>query len=367
MDDPKQLKILKKGVEAWNQWRERNPGLQPNLLGADLSGKDLRGANFRGAILYVAGLREANLGGADLSGADLRSAGLSEANLLGADLSRADLSSADLSKANLSEADLLGADLLEATLSDANLSGAGLKWAYLDGVRLGGANLAGASLYHTTFANVDLSAVKGLESVKHEGPSIIGIDTIYRSHGRIPETFLRGTGVSDNFIEYMRSLAGKAFEFYSCFISYSSKDQEFADRLYADLQAKGVRCWFAPHDMKPGQKLHEQIDAAIRVHEKLLLVLSPQSINSDWVQTEIAKARKREKNEGPRMLFPIRLGISFRELQEWESFDADTGKDSAREIREYFIPDFSDWKDHDAYQQSFQKLLEGLQGEKAAS
>jgi hypothetical protein len=42
------------------------------------------------------------------------------------------------------------------------------------------------------------------------------------------------------------------------------------------------------------------------------------------------------------MLFPMRL-IGFETLRDWECFDADTGKDSAREIREYYIPDFSDW------------------------
>ncbi|HEX5106252.1 MAG TPA: toll/interleukin-1 receptor domain-containing protein, partial [Pirellulaceae bacterium] len=52
--------------------------------------------------------------------------------------------------------------------------------------------------------------------------------------------------------------------FYSCFISYSTKDQDFADRLYADLQARGVRVWFAPHDIQGGRKIHEQIDEAIR-------------------------------------------------------------------------------------------------------
>jgi hypothetical protein len=44
----------------------------------------------------------------------------------------------------------------------------------------------------------------------------------------------------------------------------------------------------------------------------------------------------------------------------WEGFDADTGKDSAREIREYFIPDFSNWKNYDAYQVAFQRLLRDL-------
>jgi hypothetical protein len=50
-------------------------------------------------------------------------------------------------------------------------------------------------------------------------------------------------------------------------------------------------------------------------------------------------------------------------LRGWECFDADAGKDSAREIREYYIPDFSKWKrDHDAYQLAFDRLLKDLQG-----
>jgi hypothetical protein len=172
--------------------------------------------------------------------------------------------------------------------------------------------------------------------------------------------FLRGAGVPDTFIDYIGSLVGKPIEFYSCFISYSTRDQEFADRLYADLQAKGVRCWFAEHHMEPGKKVHEQIDEAIRLYERLLLILSPASMSSEWVNTEIAKARKREIREKRRMLFPVRL-VDFETLRDWESFDADTGKDSAREIREYFIPDFSGWKeDHDAYRQEFDRLIRAL-------
>jgi hypothetical protein len=42
------------------------------------------------------------------------------------------------------------------------------------------------------------------------------------------------------------------------------------------------------------------------------------------------------------------------------AFDADVGIDSAHEIREYFIPDFSDWKDHDSYRTAFQRLVKDL-------
>jgi hypothetical protein len=168
--------------------------------------------------------------------------------------------------------------------------------------------------------------------------------------------------VPDVLIEYLPSLSGTPIEFYSLFISYSAHDQEFAERLHADLQAKGVRCWFAPHDLQGGKKLHEQIDQAIRLHEKLLLILSSASMQSAWVDTEISKARRRELKEKKQVLFPISL-CAYEELRDWERFDADTGKDSAREIREYFIPDFSNWKDHDAYKTAFDRLLHDLKAE----
>jgi len=150
-----------------------------------------------------------------------------------------------------------------------------------------------------------------------------------------------------------------ALQFCSCFISYSTKDQELADRLYADLQNKGVRCWFAPHDVQGGKKLHEQIDEAIRRYERLLLILSANSMASKWVKAEIRNARQREVAENKRVLFPVRLA-SYEALREWKLFDGDEGEDLATEIREYYIPDFSEWKKHDLYVREFEKLLRDL-------
>jgi hypothetical protein len=331
MANSEHLAKIKEGVKAWDDWREANPEIVPDLSGANLSEKDLSRANLSGA------------------------------NLHRADLLLADLSGADLSEANVGEADMRLADLTEADLSGATLRSANLSIAVLTRT-----DLTGASVAFTTFGDNDLRDVKGLETVVHRAPSTIGIDTIYNSQGKIPLAFLRGAGVPENFIEYMGSLTGKALEFYSCFISYSTKDQEFADRPYADLQSKGVRCWFAPHDIQAGKKIHEQIDAAIRMHEKLLLILSTNSMNSEWVKTEIRKARKRERTEKKRVLFPVRL-VSFEAIRDWELFDADEGKDLAIEIREYYIPDFSDWKNHDSYAKEFQNLLRDLttEGSKA--
>ena len=87
-------------------------------------------------------------------------------------------------------------------------------------------------------------------------PACIGIDTIYLSHGSIPEAFPRGAGVPEPFIVQMKALvaAMEPIQFYSCFISYSTKDQEFAKRLHGDLQKNHVRCWFAPENLRIGEK-----------------------------------------------------------------------------------------------------------------
>jgi hypothetical protein len=343
MANPVDLAKLKGGVEAYNQWRGEYPRFATFVGrgGADLGDANLRRAN----------LRDANLWHADLRGADLREVDLSWANLLRADLSGAKLHGANLRAANLRGVNLADADLLRADLIEADLSGA----------KLNRTDLNVAKVRSTIFINVDLSETRGLEEVEHFGPSGIGIDTIYKSKGKIPPVFLRGAGVPENFITYMASLVGAGIEFYSLFISYSTKDQAFADRLHADLQAKAVRCWFAPHDIRGGRKIHEQIDEAIRVYDKLLLILSPSSMTSDWVKWEIANARTREISEGKRVLFPIRL-CPYETLNDWKCPGTHPGSDLAPEIREYFIPDFSNWKDHDSYRLAFDRLLKDLQG-----
>ncbi len=226
--------------------------------------------------------------------------------------------------------------------------------AHLSEANLCGAVLIGAELGYTIFGAVDLSAVKGLEMANHRGPSTIGIDTIYLSQGKIPEVFLKGAGVDDTFITYIRSLVGKPIEYYSCFISYSSKDDAFARRLYADLQNNNVRCWFAPEDLKWGDKIRTGIDEAIRLHDKLLLILSKSSVASGWVEREVKTALAKERREKKVVLFPVRVDKAiFESPFDW-----------ATEIRhERNIGDFTHWKNHDDYEKAFNRLLRDLKAE----
>jgi Pentapeptide repeats (8 copies) len=133
MANDEHVEMLRKGVAAWNAWRDENPNIRPDLSGA----KTLIKANLRGA----------NLSGADLSEADLSEADLSMGNLIAANLSAADLNGAVLSGANLGRADLIGADLAGANLNGANLSGAVLQAATLVNTDLTGADLTGCRIY----------------------------------------------------------------------------------------------------------------------------------------------------------------------------------------------------------------------------
>ena len=365
MANPEHLAILKQGVEEWNRWREQHK-VSLYFQGEDLSGCDLKGFNLQGIDFNQTDLRNSDLSRASLIGANLRKAKLQRTNLFVADLSWADLSRAVLTRAKARWTFLLWANLSFADLRHTDLRGANLHRA-----TLAGAEFTSSTMLYTTLTGLDLALAKGLKSVLHLGPSSVGVDTLEKtiegleaddSNRADVEQFLRASGVSQRYFQFFVTQIGKPVKFFSLYISHSSKDEYFAQRLYTDLQDNGVRCWFAPHDVQGGKKLYDQIDQAIRIYDRLLLILSEDSMASNWVKTEIANARQKEANEGKRVLFPIRL-VDFEAIKGWKLFHADTGIDSAREIREYFIPDFSNWKDHGSYKKAFERLLRDLKAD----
>lgn len=337
MANPEHVKILEQGVAVWNKWREENPGVAPDFINATI-----RGGNF-----YKVDLHNADLTKADLNTADLGAANFTKANLHGVDLIGANLRGSILKEANLFGVDFTGTDLRFTDLRGADINIAQFRDTYLEG-----SNFEDARAGITLFSNVDLSQASCLDKVVHELPSTLGIDTIYKSKGKIPESFLRGCGVPEDFIKLIPSLTSQPFNFYSCFISYSSQDDDFARRLHADLQSNAVRVWFAPEDLKIGDRIRDRIDQSILFHDKLLLILTEQSIQSDWVEKEVETAFEKErKNPGKTVLFPIRLDGAVM----------DTDKAWAADIRRARnIGDFTDWKNHDSYKEAFDRLLRDL-------
>jgi hypothetical protein len=336
MADEEQVKRLLAGVDEWNQWRKENLHIEI----------DLRRAVLRGSCL-----EEANL-----SKADLREANLFRANLKNADLRDANLSGANLEIASLNQSNLANAFLVSSNLGDADLSEA---------------NLRGARLLATGLGNLDLSETRGLDEVDHRGPSHVSTSTLKRSKGKIPEKFLRGCGLSDVDIEYsiladpnlrkeeILAITSKVYglranreiQLNYIFISYSHKDGAFVDEMAKHLKEKGIRFWRDIHDATAG-RLEKVVARAMRLNPTVLLVLSKESLKSDWVEHETRLARGLEKELGHDVLCPVALDDGWKDC---------TWPERLREqIMEYNILDFSKWADEAEFGRMFGKMVEGL-------
>lgn len=342
---------LKRGVESWNEWVRQNRIKSAQTtrhngarIGVSSFWADLRGADLSGLDLYQ-GKHGAGHTGIDLIGVDLRDANLRDVMLAWANLTGATLSGADLRAATLSSARLHGVNLYNANLSGANIAGADFLMANLQRV-----NLTEANLYETIFSDTDLSGAVGLNACKFSGPCTIDHRTLF-GYEALPETFLRGCGLPDQLIKYTSSMRREPIQFYSCFISYSSQDKEFAERLYVDLQANRIRCWFAPENLRIGDKMWDAIDRAVRLHDKLLLICSKTSVESEWVEDEVMKAFAEERERKTVVLFPIRIDNAVMETDEpW-----------AIKIRNSrHIGDFCNWKDNITYCKAFERLTRDL-------
>ena len=308
MTNPEHLKILTQGARVWNNWREKHGDVSIDFSEEDLNGLDvcsqpmpvgrsglikLVGVKLNHVMLCRAKLNSAILADADLSWANLADADLEGANLKSANLIHAKLG-AKLVNANLNSAMLAFSDLSGANLDSADLSHASLTGTIFKNTLLTNTNFYKVKVLHTIFGNVDLSESRSVNTVIHLSASTIGIDTIYKSNGRIPDEFLSDAGVPEEIIDIARSLRnGPPIQWHSCFISYSTKDEEFARRLHSRMREANMRVWFAPEDLKGGKKLHEQLFEAIQIHDRLLIVLSEHSIQSEWVMTEIRKADRK--------------------------------------------------------------------------
>jgi len=347
MANMEHVQLVRRGRDHVARWRESNPNEQldlnaaymsyvrapqVNISGADLRNSDLMGAVMRranlsgcymntshmyhadlreadltNALLYGANMRGADLRGTDLSGADLDRAVLSDANLAGANLSGANLQrtsliGASLAGANLTGANFSGADLVRSDLTDALLIDADMFQTRIWGCGMNGADLSSAALGYTVFQDCDLRNVVGLERVRHDAPSTIGVDTLYRSGGELPSAFLSGAGVPGSVAALQEAISAAGVSLGEYYISCRDEDEEFARKLSTDLENMGITTWVFSQRVRGNALVsrlsssdQEEIERWLRNYDKLIVVASSRAIEHETILNDITAGRDKQQ------------------------------------------------------------------------
>lgn len=333
MAKPEHIALARKGMIAIEKWSGENP---ENRL--ELSGADLRKINLSRANLFYANLSTANLSGAHLSESDLTLANLEGANLKKARLSFSSLVATKLGATDLSESFLIGTrfqypDLLKTVFT-------------------------GAEMFRAVFCDCDLAKCIGLSTVKHIGPSTIGIDTLIRSFkgagnrfsGEM-ETFFLNAGVPKQLIDALPGALAK-IQYFTCFLAYGESDRAFAERLNKGLIAKGVSSWFYPWNALPGESMWREISQKRREQEKMIVLCSAEGLVRDGLLKEIEE----QIDEDPEKIVPVSLDNTWKQ----KGFVVRRGQ--REDLKTFLLSrNYVEFSDESKYNESFGKLLAGIE------
>ena len=399
-----QVQIVRRGRDPVAQWREAHPGEAMDLYNSymshvripqvNLSGADLRDSDFMGAMLrranlsgcflnpihfYRADLREANLSrslmnranlrGADLRGADLQHADLDQAVLSDTNLSGANLTGANLSRTNLDRANLTGANLTGVVFHGANLSRTNLSEAVFQDTDfyeavfnetpVTGAHFSGSIIGYTTFRNCNLSDAEGLAEVRHDAPSTLGLDTFLRSGGGIPDAFLQGVGIPASLLTFQQSLSDGPTLSGDYFISCTDQDVPFAEKLRDNLRQHGVRSWVFSEGSRGNALVdrrstseEEEIERWVRHYDKLIVVCSQNSFDSEIVRTDISEAKDLQQSRDEWVVYLVAPDNTLIQPQ------ARTARNLTYEHKVFDLREQE--SDSEEYQQQAQLLAESI-------
>jgi hypothetical protein len=98
------------------------------------------------------------------------------------------------------------------------------------------------------------------------------------------------------------------------FISYSRKDIGFVRKLAGDLEKAGYEVWWDLTDLRGGDDWPRVIPTAIESSQYVIVVLSPNSVISDWVEKEYTQALSLRKKIIPIMLAQAKVPFSLNTI-----------------------------------------------------
>lgn len=102
------------------------------------------------------------------------------------------------------------------------------------------------------------------------------------------------------------------------FISYSSKDRPYADRIRAELALNDIGIWIDRDEISFGDRISDSIIEGMTAADYYLLLISENSNNSAWVQREISQAfdlaQKKDIAVIPFLLEKVEVPLEFKGL-----------------------------------------------------
>jgi hypothetical protein len=337
--------LLKSGADHWNEWHDslerirwyrkrggirHTQGFLCSIVRADfrrdnLDGFDLTGIEFTSCDFSRASFRGAHIGHPK-GAVHLGSAQFRKCRFVGVDFESVGFGSAIFERCNFERALLNGFSSHGADFSYSRFARAMIHGDFEDAI-LVGTDFAYSHWSSVSFIDVDLSKAEGLLDVVVYAPVVLDHRTLWRS-GPLSSHFYRMCGFPETFVDYMPSMVQRAINLKSCFISYSAHDDAFV-----------------------GARIREELETAIHTQDKLLLVLSQNSIASQWVEYEVEAAIARENREKRDILFPITIDDEvFTTKKAW----------AATLRRQRHIGDFRNSRTTESYVTGLRRLLSDL-------
>ena len=363
--------LLLADVPTWNSWRKEHLD-EP----VDLDRKDFSRTSLQQVNLWRTRLQKCDFVGADLAGATIGQSEFVGGNLDDASLREVYAQYATLSEITVRRVTATAANFGYTVFRDCDLTGSdftrvNLRGCHLERCTLAETDLRDAVVCETAFLDVDLRGASNLELCDHRGPSYIDFATLRKAQGELPDAFLKGCGLSDveiclaelwnptltqeSIIDVLYKIAElrsvRPIQTLPVFLSYSHADRDFVDALGSLLDEAGVRYWRDIHALTAG-RLETQIDRAIHLNPVVVVILSRHSVESDWVEWEVSKARTLERELGRDVLCPVALDDSWQR-SKWPA-------PLRQQVMDYHVLDFSNWREHDTFRAQFERLRAGL-------
>lgn len=372
MAEGKHRAVLLEGVRNWNTWRAEHPDIKPDLRGLNLREEEFRGP--RGRFYFDFDTALADYDGFDFSNTNLKFADLSfcrfkDADFTNALLQEAKCSNSDFSSCCFYSAKLNRTDFTDSKMDSASLEMSTLSQTILESVSLMRTDFSNSRLFRTVFGYVDMSQVIGLSSARFQLRCLVDLITV-----RLSETdrdiFLKGAGYPDWAIEVNRlaeptntdsnnadvgndlvqKRIGQPIQIADLFLSHSHGDSAAVDAIQDELNSRGIRSWRYTHDATSGPLERVVFDAM--ANRIVLLVLSENSVESDWVEYEARLARQFAKDQRRNVLCPIALDNAWKTCSWPERLRT--------QIEEYTILDFSSWENRTSFHAEIDRLIAGL-------